>query len=249
MELDGWHNCPEVAVDGVNGAGKSELTKMLRRKYLKINDYMPVVTNGSEYNYNVFKAMQYLIWQQEVKATNAVWDRCAYSNLIFHFAHHLMAHYKDAAIPSDHNVILPIFNQMAIDTCLMTSINEMKRIRNVPTLFIVCRNINIIGLSLCHRNTLNDIYNSKEFNYQMAQYHAYVYFGKILQYPVIDLMDFHEAGMTLGDMQTAIARKIDVRSPVVDSLIAIPDDVAARNFQRQLCQLSGNNLLFTCSKK
>lgn len=248
MVLDNWSVYPEVAIDGVNGSGKSELTKCMRRTYYKINEYMPAITAGSEYNYNVFKSLQYLAWQTEVQATNAVWDRCAYSNLIFYFVHYLMHHYKSVRMPSNYNEVLPVLNQMAIDHNLLATLSYFKAQKHIPTLFIVCRNLNIIGRSLFQRNTINDTWNSKEHNYQMGQYHAYTYFGSILNFPVFDIMDFWEHKLTLGDMQSLIAAKIDIAKKE-PSQIHLPDSQSTHEFLKELGSLNGNTLLFTHSRK
>lgn len=246
--LNDWHLHNEIAIDGMNGVGKSFLTQNLNRTYAKINDFIPEVTCGSEYNYNIFKSMQYVTLQLCITGDNVIWDRCAYSNLIFYFVHYLMGRFQNKLIPAEHENILSILNELAIDINLTTMLTYLKSIKEVPTLFIVCSDLNIIGLALVKRQTLNDIWNAKDYNYQMAQYHSYMYFAKILQYPILDIADFIDFGISLGDLQMAIARKID--SPNVKrSYFNQPNTQSAKELHNQLGRLADNILMYDHSKK
>lgn len=255
--LDGWNKYPNISIDGMNGVGKSSLVSNLNRRYVKVNLIDPDVTSGADYNFQPMKSMQYLMAAINMNVENSVWDRCCYANLIFYFVHHLMSHYRAKLIPRDSNVVYSVLNTMAIDINLPNIITFIKSIYNIPTLFLVCSNIKMIGNALKNRKTINDIYNAKEYNYQMAQYHAYCYFARILNYPVIDIMDFFRQHYTLGDMQQAIAIKIDVPRTETQQLQSQqqqpqpqpqPFDVegfeASRNLNETMRTLNSERLLF-----
>lgn len=247
--LDGWNKYPSISIDGMNGVGKSSLVSNLNRRYVKVNLIDPDVTSGADYNFQPMKSMQYLMAAINMNVKNCVWDRCCYANLIFYFVHHLMNHYKRKLIPRDTNVVYGIFNNMAIDINLPNIITCIKNIYNIPTLFLVCSNIKMIANALKNRKTINDIYNAKEYNYQMAQYHAYCYFARILGYPVFDIMDFFRQHFTLGDMQQAIAIKIDIENKQPeDEQIPQPFDIegfeASRNLNDLMRTLNSERLLF-----
>lgn len=224
--LDNWDKYPSIAIDGMNGTGKSFLVSNMNRKYIKVNIINSDITSGSEYNYQPLKSLQYLTTSLNANDNGCIWDRCCYSNLIFYFVHYLMAFFKDQLIPNNPDFIYSILNTMAIDINLPSIITFMKSVNSTPILFLVSSNIPLISKALQNRNSINDIYNSKEYNYQMAQYHAYCYFAKILNCPIFDTMDFHTRGFCLGDMQQAIASKIDIPSPLPSSS---SNDIESKN--------------------
>lgn len=249
----GWSQHNEIAVDGVNGLGKSRLVESLNRKYVKINHLLPQVTSGSGYNYDVFKSIEYIMMPLCLDFKNCIWDRCVYSNLIFYFVHYLMSVFRDYDIPMQHDAIIPIFNKLASDIDLISILTVTKQFKDIPTLFIVCRDLNVVAISLFNRESLNDMWNSTQRNYQAAQYHAYVYFAKVLDIPIFDVIDFKELGMSIGDMQTVIGRMIDVE-PTADNL-PIDDDEFAKKFnseamfREQLNRMSESILIYDYSRK
>lgn len=210
ISIVGWSRHNEIAIDGVNGLGKSRLVESLNRQYVKINHLLPQVTSGSGYNYDIFKSIEYIMMPMCLELKNCIWDRCVYSNLIFYFVHYLMSAFRYHDIPMDHDAIIPIFNKLALDIDLISILTITKQFKDIPTLFFVCRDLNIVAISLFNRGSLNDMWNSTQRNYQAAQYHAYVYFAKVLDIPIFDVVDFNELGMSIGDMQTVIGRLIDV---------------------------------------
>lgn len=253
--LEGWNEYPSIAIDGMNGVGKSSLVSNLNRRYVKVNLIDPDVTSGADYNFEPMKSMQYLMAAINLNVENCVWDRCCYANLIFYFVHHLMYHYKNKLMPRDCNSVYSVLNTMAIDVNLPNIITFIKSIYNIPTLFLVCSNVKMIGNALKNRKTINDIYNSKEYNYQMAQYHVYCYFGRLLDYPVFDIMDFFRQRYTLGDMQQAISIKIDIAANTTNAkcekaeeYTPSPFDVegfeASRNLNQTMRALNSKRLLF-----
>ena len=208
--LDGWNEHNEIAIDGMNGTGKSTLASSMNRTYVKVNSLAPRVTTGSNYNFDIVKSFEYMMLQQSTRCVNVCWDRCAYSNLIFYYVHQLMFHYQERPIPTEETEVYLFLNNMAHSTNLLETITFVESIKSVPTIFLVCRDLKYIACSLQHRNSLNDVYNSKEYNYQMAQYHVYKYFANILKYPLFDISEIANYGITLGDLQQSIRRKIDV---------------------------------------
>lgn len=249
--VDGWNNFDVIAIDGQNGTTKSTLCKKLMRTYRKINELAPEITCGSNYNFEPLRSMEYMCMQLAIESHDSVWDRCSYSNLIFYYVHHLMYEFKDKPIPYDTSIVWPVFNMLAINTNLTNTLDYCKRIRNIPTIFFVCSDIDYISESLRLRGiktkSVNDLWNSKEFNYQMAQYHAYVWFGKILGYPVFDLTDFFQEGYNIDDMHTIIASKID-RRPETDVCI-LPDRTYAKLLNDLLIPLNDDILVYDYSKK
>lgn len=212
MPLTGWNKFPVIAIDGMNGTGKSSLIQSMNRRYVKVNDLMPNVTHGSSYNHEVFKSMQYMMLQMLATGENCCWDRCAYSNYMFYFVHQLMYIYRDGVIPSadDTNEVYGHLNNIAISVNLLNTLTLFEPLF-VPTVFIVCRDVRLIGEALRNRGGLNDVYNSKEHNYQMAQYHVYRYFGEILRIPVFDLVDAFRLGLNLGEFHFLLRRKLDTQ--------------------------------------
>lgn len=229
-ELNGWSSCPEIAIDGTNGCGKSTLARSMNRAYLKINELMPRVTDGYGYNLSVFQSLEYMMFQQSVRATDVVWDRCRYSNLAFYYAHLLMHRFRDTGLPNDRAVAFEALNSFAAATNLAYTVATMEREKPVPVLFLVCRDLEMVALALHRRGTATDLSNAKERDYQLAQYFAYCYFGALLSYPVFDLSDLISERFTLGDLQQAIRDRVDVRGRTVDRercLSHVPDTASA----------------------
>lgn len=210
--LDKWDAYPEIAIDGMNGTGKSSLIAIMNRKYMKINEFIPHVTNGSRYNYDMLKSMQYLTLQPYSDCRNVCWDRCCYSNLIFYFVHQLMYAYRNKTMPIESAEVYMTLNTLAISTNLLQTLTLMENVKRTPTIFLVCRDFKLIGAALRNRDTPNDIYNAKELNYQIAQYHAYKYFGEILKFPTFDIVDAFELGLTLGEFHHLLKMKIDTNT-------------------------------------
>lgn len=249
--LNGWNEFNVIAVDGQNGTTKSSFVRHLRRTNKKVNDVLPDITCGSNYNFDPLRSIEYLFAQLSIKSHDSAWDRCHFSNLIFYYVHYLMFEFKNAAIPHDASIVWPILNKMAIDTNLVDVVDFCQRIKKVPTIFFVCRDVDWIGQSLMKRgmstNNLNDIWNSKEYNYQMAQYHAYSWFGKLIGSPVFDISDFLENNYTIGDMHTMIAAKIDKN---VDNLdFSLPDRTPSKELAKLLVPYENDVLIYDYSKK
>lgn len=211
--LAGWSSFPVIAVDGMNGLGKSTLAMSMNREYVKINNIAHHVTSGSEYNHDPLKSLEYIMLQFLESGRNIVWDRCRYSNLIFYYVHHLMYQYRDADLPdvseSKENEIFRHLSELAIATNLLETIEFMENENSVPMIFFVSSDIALVSLSLQRRGSPNDVYNAKERNYQLAQYYAYRYFAKILGCPIFDIA---RIPMTIGDFHNVLRASIDVPS-------------------------------------
>lgn len=232
--VDGWNKFNEISIDGMNASGKSTLINSLTRQYVKINEHFPHVTSGANYNYDPIRSMEYLMGSLLITGENLCWDRCPYSNLIFYYAHHLMGVYADRKIPMDYNEILPIFNNLALSTCLIDTIAYGKLTKNIPILFIVCSDLDILGQALLERGintkSQNDVYNSKNLNYQIAQYHAYVYFASVLNCGIIDLDDVFKLNYSVADLHTLLSEKLNMPNRVKsDYLLHELDKFGAEN--------------------
>ncbi|ATY70241.1 GrBNV gp34-like protein [Tomelloso virus] len=195
--------------------------------------------------------MEYMCLQLLVTSHDSVWDRCIYSNLIFYYVHNLMFKFQTKEIPHNVDIVWPILNSMAHDTNLLSTIDFCKRIKNIPTIFFVCRDVGRISESLFNRaistNAVNDLWNCTEYNYQMAQYHVYLWFGKLCKFPVFDLMDFIEENYTIDDMHTMIASKID--RDVTTTECILPNRDAAKTLNDLLSPLADDVLIYDYSKK
>lgn len=251
-QLDGWNNYTEIAIDGQNGTTKSSLAALLNRKYIKLNELCPDITCGSDYNHRPLKAFDYITYQLLVKSENTVWDRCIFSNMIFYYVHHLMYRFGDTPIPKDDAIIWPILNTMANDTCLLDTLKFVHTLKRVPTLFLVCSNVDLIGESLRIRGikskSWNDVWNSKEYNYQLGQYHVYRWFGKLLGSPVFDLVDFFKEQLSIDDMHLLIASKLNTRKDV-ESKIDLPDSKVFNEFNDIINTFNDDVLIYEYSKK
>lgn len=97
--LKKWQTYRCIAIDGMNGTGKTTLAKSLERIYIKINEFSPETTHGSQYNYNPIMGFEYLTFPRQIVAKDMylVWDRCEWSNTIFYLVHALMSLYRPTA--------------------------------------------------------------------------------------------------------------------------------------------------------
>lgn len=214
--LNGWAEHRVISVDGMNGTGKSTLAGSMNRMYMKINTHCPDVTSGSSYNYAPLRALEYMMFHAlyDTKETFVVWDRCRYSNLIFAYIHHLMSVYRDTPMPGpDDDEPFLYINNMALATGLFMTVTYMESVcaESKHVLFIVCSDLQLVMQALLFRGGANDVYNAKERNYQMAQYHVYRYFASLLDAPLLDLsVLFRDCDMTLDEIQMEVKSRVDV---------------------------------------
>lgn len=262
--LDQWSKYPVIAIDGQNGTTKSTLAgKLCNRTLLKINDLMPDITSGSDYNHHALKSLEYMCGQvcyqphtnQALANKFIVWDRCCFSNLIFYFIHQLMAHYENSSIPRDYRPVWQLLNTIATDMNLMSTINVILQYQRqiqlvalrtsggrhqqpppcvgIPTIFFVCRNLDFIALVLRQRginsSSYNDIYNAVQYNYQVAQYYVYSWFAQLLNYPIIDIADFLDAGCSISTIHMLLTQKLNPRSTLLDIIQPTATSIYASN--------------------
>lgn len=212
--LSGWQNELEIAIDGLSGGGKSTLLHSLNRTYQKVNNIAIPITQGSDYNHDPLKAMSYLFSQLVCEANEPIcWDRSAYSNLIFHYVHLLMAHYLEREINvHDVSTNFRILNSFAQDLHLIDTLEVVAQHKPMRVLFIVNTDLEIAGINLMRRGTLNDVYNAKEHNYLAAQCLVFMWFAEILKAPCIDLgvCAFSES-FTLTDLHDLLRTKLNYK--------------------------------------
>lgn len=227
-DLNGWSTYPMIAVDGMNGVGKTTLCNAMNRTYIKVNCIARDVSAGSDYNHDPIKALRYLWTHVNYKQPNPnesyVWDRCIFSNLIFYFVHYLME--RARPLNGDCALMDMYLNELALQCNLMEIIRTIRATAKdtiCPTIFIVSSDIELVCNNLLHRNNLNDIFNYNQKDYQWAQYHAYRYFAKILGFPLVDIAKFmyaksdNIAAYNLSDIQKFLRLCIDCPRKSINS--------------------------------
>lgn len=240
-KLKGWCDKSEIAIDGMNGTGKTSLCRMMNNRiYCKINEHPSMsrqqkdgsITSGSDYNYKPINCIEYAMLQSltRVKKSSSssssavgkgvVWDRYIYSNLVFYLVHQLMAVYGNRDVPKDSSKVYPFLNDFAVATNLYNTIDYMRSVKSIPLLILVNSNLESVALAMTRRGGLNDITNAKEYNYQRAQEHCFRYIGRILGAVVIDVGEFVGVRKidgkftTLGDVQDELIKRLDYRRNV-----------------------------------
>lgn len=215
-KLNNWGEHRSISIDGMNGTGKSTLASSMNRVYMKINTHCPDITGGSNYNYDPLRSLEYLMFHAlyDTKETFVVWDRCRYSNLIFAYIHNLMSVYREKPMPGpDDDEPFLYINNMALATGLFMTVTYTESIcaQSQHVLFIVCSDLQLVMQALLSRGGANDVYNAKERNYQMAQYHVYRYFARLLDAPLLDLSAlFKDCDMTLDEIHMEVKNRVDI---------------------------------------
>lgn len=214
-----WKQLSEVCVDGTNCCGKTTLVHMLsidgNRRPVKINNIRPSVTKGSRYNLDVIRGLEYMFTPVSVSGDGLCWDRHCLSNLIFYYVHMLMFVYRNSTVPATSQGPYSVFNCLAVNTqlhetlTLLESVSRLNKGTVVPVLYITCSDDSMVSTSLRKRaSSLSDIYNSKELSYNRAQHHAYSYFAKVTNRPIIDLAPLLSSGYTLDEIQSILKNKL-----------------------------------------
>lgn len=231
-----WQTYRSIAIDGMNGTGKTTLAKSLERFYIKINEFCPETTHGSEYNYNPIMSFEYLTFPRQIKAQDMyfIWDRCEWSNTIFYLVHALMSLYRsqasDTSLLTDSMANVSIqtinsqLNAIAQDTNLVKSIQYFEQFYHQDNsvsarLFLVCSNLDMIRECLTNRAlkcddtkfSPNDLFNASFVNYQLAQLYVYKYMASLLPNTIcIDICDYVNDNFSLGDLQYVLKNMIDI---------------------------------------
>lgn len=188
----------------------------MNRVYMKIITHCPDITSGSNYNYAPLRSLEYMMFHALYDTNEAfvVWDRCRYSNLIFAYIHYLMSVYREKPMPGfDDDEPFLYINNMALATGLFMTVTYMEAIcaESRRILFVVCSDLRLVMQALLSRGGANDVYNAKERNYQLAQYHVYRYFARLLDAPLLDLSAFFkDCDMTLDEIHTEVKRRVDI---------------------------------------
>lgn len=213
--LTGWGYFEEIAVDGMTGVGKSTLiSKFKGRRIKKVNHLIPRVTKGSSYNNDIMKSMEYM-FRQLVEPCDrpTVWDRSPFSNLTFYYVHHLMAHYRNNIL-EDRAPAWDVLNRLAIETNLVETVKLANSFKRMPILYIVDCDIGSVCERLSKRGGTNDMYNSYQFDYHRAQFHAFSYMSYVTKQPLLDLNSFAGRREPLSVLQAYVAWFTDAGSRV-----------------------------------
>lgn len=196
--------------------------------------------------------MLYLLTQLKIQVKDSVWDRSPYSNIVFYMVHAAMYHFRNTSIPHNPKEAYEFFNKLANEINLPHIVAFCNSMKPINIIFLVCSDIDYVSRKMLERGiktkNLNDIWNSKEYNYNMAQLHAYNWWGEYLNAPVIDVVDFISNGYTIDDMHTIIAAKID-RQPADESTGVIPDQKASKDLLQLLSSYENEVLVYNYSKK
>lgn len=204
--VSSFRNHKSIAIDGMSGIGKTTLIKKTNRTYAKINLFRLDVTSSGRYNDDILRSLEYLQFHDTImlEGTGGVmWDRCNLSNIIFLFVHQLMTHYGDNSMPIDPKEPWSVLLDRAVRTNLMAVINNVKVI---PTLFMVCSDIDVVAINMMHRGTASDCAMANKYNYHMAQYHVYSFFAEMLNMPIIDLAQIN---ISLDSFQNELCNRIN----------------------------------------
>lgn len=206
-------NPKEIAITGITGSGKTTLANMfVHRKYIKVNILNQSITKGVTYNVLPKKCLDYLFTNATTTFNKpVVWDRTMYDNLVFYLVHFLMGYYKDTAVTSNYKQIVGLMLEWAHSVNLNKIISYMKTIKQIPQIFIISSDIDIISKSLFFRNdTINSVSYSIDYNYLMCQHHALRFFAETLNDFIIDFnhLDMNDI-KTLSDLQALLVYKLD----------------------------------------
>lgn len=251
----GWSKFVSISIDGMSGTGKSTLARSMNRTYVKINTHCADVTSGSSYNYSPLRALEYMMFHviYDTKDTPVVWDRCRYANLIFAYVHHLMSVYRDRTMPGpdDDEPILYI-NNMALSTSLFATVSYVESVcaEKRPVLFIVNSDLRLVAQALLARGGANDVYNAKEYNYQMAQLHVYRYFARLLNAPLVDLNEmFDSSDRTLDEVHAEIRALVDVPERTRDRDLPQPPQRTESIALHAFCDIHDDTMVYQHSTK
>lgn len=254
-KMNGWSKLASISIDGMNGTGKSTLARSMNRTYVKINTHCPDITSGSSYNYSPLRTLDYLMFHVIYDTGDApvVWDRCRYSNLIFAYVHHLMSVYRDRTMPGPYGDDEPVLfiNNMALSTGLFATVSYVESVcaDKRPILFIVNSDLCLVAQALLARGGANDVYNAKEYNYQMAQLHVYRYFARLLHAPLIDLNEvFGPLGRTLDYIHDEIRARVDIPVRIDEDLPRPPQRTESKALHT-FCDSHNDTMVYQHSTK
>lgn len=214
LPLVDWKHHPEIAIDGMSGTGKSSLVNSLIRQSVKINQFSPITTRGPFYNIDPVRMIDYAITHVSVRGRNLVWDRCPFSNIIYGMAHHLYGLYVswNMSVPVNFESVVSTLNNFADQIGLVNTVSYINSKKVTPTIILVNSDLKLLTTLLLNRAKPVDIRNAEEYNYQMAQLHAFTYFGRYLTKSMflVDLGNLPLKVKNLAAVQSVIAGLVDV---------------------------------------
>jgi len=222
--LDDFSNHRVICIDGVNGSGKSTLANKTNRQYLKINLICPDVTTGSDYNFYVFNCLEYLMVQVMYPVPESmesvVWDRDRYANLRFYCVHYLMYEFRNSVMSVENSE--PVYeklNTLATATHMFNILEYLENMNPSPkTAIFVYSDMFMLSHVLVKRGGITGTFNAKEINYQVAQYHVYRYFAKVLNHPVIDVpFMFKTYDIDINRIQFEILKRINFGKTMISN--------------------------------
>lgn len=222
--LKEWSSKKYIAIDGMNGTGKSTFCQMTNRAVTKINLRNPSVTKDNRYNFEPEYSMTYLLknvlFFEEIQKCSDVYiisDRCSISNIIYLVAQQLMAAYGDTDIPRAENDphVLGIINNVMLSTGLIKTLSAVKHTLD-GVFFVVSSNLEFITAQMINRGEPLDIIYSSKYNYQLSQVHAFKYFANMLDIPILDLDAILSIGLSIKSIYNNILFAIN--APKVTSM-------------------------------
>ncbi|ABO45367.1 unknown [Gryllus bimaculatus nudivirus] len=260
-ELNNYNNYKEICIDGPCGIGKTTLCQSMNRIYFKINITHKCVTQGLLYNIDPYRVLEYIINSLTINVPKIlgnddfyiVRDRCPYSNLIFYYIHYLCA--KKINLNSKEKVF-DCLDELSKRIAIHETVAYCRTIKDVPTIFIVNSNIQLVTLILRKRNDGSDRINSFNTQYIQAQYLVYLYWGKLLNVPILDVAVLSSNfKYTIKDVQNSIRNKIDVhRKQNCENFMELYTKFYEENYKEHeeffnILDNLPNNLMFYESKK
>lgn len=260
-ELNNYNIHKDICIDGPCGIGKTSLCKSMNRIYFKINLTHEIITRDLFYNIDPYRVLEYVINSltinvQEILSNDDLYivrDRCPYSNLIFYYIHYLYA--KKINLNSKEKVF-DCLDNLSRRIAVHEIIAYCRSIKEIPIIFIVNSNIQLVAMILRKRNEGSDYTNSFNIHYIQAQYLAYVYWGFLLNVPVLDVAILSSNfKYTIKDVQNSIRNKVDVhKKQTCENSIELFKNYYENNYKQQeeffnLIDNLPNNLIFYESKK
>ena len=217
-----WKDESIICVDGMSGCGKTTMLEKFNRKKLKVN--LSNISKADFYNYKYYYPLDYVFFAPLTKAENVCWDRCKYSNLIFYLVHYLMAHYDhkgtDVPAPTKFDDVKMVCDNFFASNNMLDVIEYFEELQPTKCIYLVSSDIDVLKKSMSGRNEL-DRWNANNISYMRAQYHAMVYWARVLKMPVIDIAELPQVGLDLTALQGILKARMDIVKPI-ETRVEIP---------------------------
>lgn len=216
-----------IAIDGMNGCGKSTtVNRMSKRIAIKVNNFCPETTKGSLYNIDPIRSMDYMFFQIAAKKDEyIVWDRSCLSNLIFYLVHFLMAYYNDNPIPHKFSEVQPLIYTWFVNNSMDKAIRMILAMdQHTKKIFLINSDLDMVGKMLLLRGEPNDVFNASKPNYQLAQMHAFKFFGQLSSDILcIDIADFIRNGHSIDYISNLLISYLNADLPIQETKDMKPD--------------------------